>query len=713
MIFRQLEALVLVIDRNLELDLDFVDVRSRLQNIMIEDDLRNNSVQSTLPTIFQEFGIRLRKTNPGDPIIDGRSYLVITEDANVFVSQKKDNIHTCHVVRATGQIEQVTNQDLPEGDTYQISKLELLSANENESPVQRLIRMLALEKSDILAIYIYATLSGILSLTMPLGMQQLVLIATGGVFPTQAAVLLGLILIATLFAGIVYILQIVVVENIQRRIYVRGAFDFANKVPRFKFEEALRRDAPELMNRFFDIITIQKGVSKLLSDYTTGLLQVVFGLLLLSFYHPYFIFFSLILVILVYIIIRQTGKKGLETSLQESKYKYKLVHWFEQIASKLPVYRSNIGLELSWANSDKLVTGYLSKRINHFRVLITQYISLVAFKVFVTAGLLILGLLLLVQQQINLGQFVATEIILLTVFSAIEKILFSFEIIYDVLTGVEKVKQVQVVPRDDIRGVVSNVTAGSCSSAKVELRHLSYSAPGTGKSILKGINHTFEPGKLTVLTGTASSGKTVLLNIMSGMSRNYSGTIALNGIPYKELSQISIADQVQIVNQYTSVFEDTLLHNLTLGHRTPHSRIFEICDEVGLSSWISELPDGLQTVLSNNGTELSYTLRTKIVLAKALIIKPALCLIDDVVDRMHYKDVKTIVEAVRKHCSEMTIVMVSNHPQTMFIADNVMVMDDGKLKLDGTPKQLKNDPEFNEIMGWADDEVEGNPMEVK
>ena len=213
------------------------------------------------------------------------------------------------------------------------------------TPIQRFWRLLKPEGTEIKNVYTYAVFNGLVNLSLPLGIQAIINLIQGGRISTSWVVLVILVTVGVAITGILQIYQLRIVENLQQKIFARAAFEFAYRVPRIKMEELFKLYAPELMNRFFDIINIQKGLSKILIDFSAAGLQIIFGLTLLSFYHPFFILFSLLLVILLYAIFKLTAQRGLDTSLTESKNKYQTVHWLEELA------RTNITFKLS-GNTD-------------------------------------------------------------------------------------------------------------------------------------------------------------------------------------------------------------------------------------------------------------------------------------------------------------------------------------------------------------------------
>lgn len=314
------------------------------------------------------------------------------------------------------------------------------------SPVQRLIRLLANEKKDIGYIYLYALVTGLISLSLPLGIQAVFNLVSGGIVFSSVYLLIGVVILGVLITGLLLIAQMTLVEVLQQRIFVKAAFEFTYRLPRIQPEAFAGYHPPELMNRFFDVLTIQKGLPKLLIDLTAAAVQIVFGLILLSAYHPVFVGFGLFVVLVILLICWLYGPGGVRTSLAESTYKYKAVGWLEEIASDLPLFRDQRTKDETINKMDELVAGYILHRNRHFGVLKRFFYSAVAFKTVVTGGLLILGTTLVVGRQMSLGQFVAAELIIVLITSSVDKLMSGIDTVFDMLTAVEKIGYVTDLP---------------------------------------------------------------------------------------------------------------------------------------------------------------------------------------------------------------------------------------------------------------------------
>ncbi len=317
------------------------------------------------------------------------------------------------------------------------------------SPLRRLLRLLGTEQRDIGYVYLYAIVAGLISLSLPLGVQAVFNLVAGGMVFSSVYVLIVLVILGVLISGLIQIGQQTLVEVLQQRVFAKAAFEFTYRLPHIRPDALVGEYPPELMNRFFEVLTIQKGLPKLLIDLTAAVVQIIFGILLLSFYHPVFIAFGLFTLVVVSGIIALLGPRGLSTSLYESKYKYKLVAWLEDMATRLPLVRQQPNDPVLMETTDGYVASYLDYRNQHFRVLRRFYYNAVGFKTLMTGGLLIAGTILLVDRQMTLGQFVAAELVIVLITGAVEKLISGIEVVFDLLTAVEKLGQVTDMPLVD------------------------------------------------------------------------------------------------------------------------------------------------------------------------------------------------------------------------------------------------------------------------
>jgi ABC-type bacteriocin/lantibiotic exporter with double-glycine peptidase domain len=454
-------------------------------------------------------------------------------------------------------------------------------------------------------------------------------------------------------------------------------------------EALLKYHAPELMNRFFDILTIQKGLPKLLIDLSAAVLQILFGLLLLAFYHPFFIFFGGFLLAILFFIFYLTGPKGLQSSITESKYKYKVAFWLEELARTIVSFKVAGTTNLPFQKTDYNLNNYLTFRKKHFKVLISQFGYILAFKTLVTGGLLILGTILVIDRQITLGQFVASEIIVILIINAVEKIILGMDVIYDLLTSVDKLGQVTDLPLEK-SGKVMVPHRYFDGGIYLKTKNLKYKYPDGGGYILKGIDLDIRPGEKICIAGFSNSGKSTLINVLAGIFSNYEGAVTFNGLNLRDLHLNSLRDHIAKNVSQEDVFDGTILDNLTIGKTTTdYHNVINALECVGLSDVINSLPKGLETEVVSGGRPFPSTTVNKLILARCIAKSPKLLIVNDFFQVFQKSERKALLELLVDKERPWTLLTISNDPIVMEACDRVLVLKDGELIEEGKFEDIR------------------------
>jgi len=556
-------------------------------------------------------------------------------------------------------------------------------------PWTRFVNLLKLDKQEIINIYIYSIFNGLVSLSLPLGIQAIINLIIGGQISTSWIILIIFVLSGIIISGILQILQSFMTENLQQKIFARGAFDFTYRIPKLKLDLIDKLHVPELINRFFDITTVQKGLSKILIDFSSAIFQVIIGLILLSFYHPFFIFYSIILIIAVFIIIKITGPKGLSTSMKESTYKYEVVHWLEELARSLETFKLAGKSYLPFEKTDKALTGYLKSRNEHFRILVIQYSIMILFKVFITAGLLILGGFLVIDQQMNVGQFVAAEIIILLVIASIEKMFLSMETIYDVLTAIEKVATVTDLEIEQDDNII-NEDKDFSNGISISIKNLTYKFAGTKFDILKNINLDISAGEKVCFVGYDGSGKSMLFKIISGYYDDFSGSILINNYPYSNFKKEELRSIVSYsLSKEDAIFSASLADNISLGReKVKFEDIKYAADIFGLLKFHEVFPKGYHTILNPEGKQLPRSIVIKIMLARSLANNPKILILENIISKMKLFDKEAFLNHVFDN-ENMTVLLDSSEESIAKRCDKIVRMDSGEVVEIGTYEEMK------------------------
>lgn len=548
------------------------------------------------------------------------------------------------------------------------------------TPWQRLARLLKVDKREIGHIYLYALVGGAISLSVPLGVQAIINLISGGQIATSWGVLIGFVTVGVGLTGALQVMQLALAENIQQRLFARSALEFAYRIPRMTYEAAGGRYIPELVNRFFDTISLQKSLAKLLLDLPLALLQIVLCLILLAVYHPFFIVFGLLLLLLLIVIFRFTGRRGLATSLEESTFKYRVAYWLEEVGRSQDTFKMVGTTTLPIDRTDQLVNGYVGARRAHFRILLGQYSALMVFKVIITLSLLALGGLLVMNEQMNLGQFVAAEIVILIMINAVEKLILNAHSVYDLLTSLEKIGQVTDIPLERSGGL-KVLSTDPAKGLEVRTEGLSFRSRWNQRAVLEGIDLHLKPGEKVCLSGTNGSGKTTLLRILGGGITNVEGGILIDGHPMSSLDLEHVRSLIGDSLSDEDVFTGTVLENIAVGRDwITEPEIMEACRVTGLMERLSYLPDGLLTKLDPQGARLPKSLLKRIVQARAIAGHPRMILLEDSLQDWDPKEREQLLGWITAPERPWTLLVVSNDPWVQQRCARTLLLRDGKLE---------------------------------
>lgn len=541
-----------------------------------------------------------------------------------------------------------------------------------------LFKYVTKEKKDVTNIYFYAILNGLVQLSVPLGIQSIVSFVMGATMATSIYILIAFVVLGTWLVGYFRIKVMQIIEKIQQKIFVEFALAFTEKLPKLNLSATRKYYLPELVNRFFDTQNLQKGISKILLEIPTALIQILFGILLLSFYHPWFLVFGALVIICVIFIFRFTMESGIKSSIDESDKKYEVASWLEDIAASIKTFKLNSKTEIHVAETDNRLVNYLNDRTSHFRVLVIQYKTIIAFKVIITLVMLVIGTYLLVNQQLNIGAFIATEIVVLTIMIAVEKLIISLESYYDVIAALSKLNKVTDLPEEDLGAItLENQNSGF----EIEFKEVNF-AFNDYQMILENVNFKIAENSLNVITGSLGSGKSLLLNMMTGFYEPTSGRILFDKIPLINVDKISLRNQIGMFLEDMTIIKGTVYENIVLGQtHISAEQILETSEQIGIEDFSSQFSNGFFTNISETDTEISFSSKKKILLLRALVGERRLLILEDPLDGMD----DAFKVKMREHLSNLkentTIIVVSEDPEMIEIADQHLHIEEGTVKI--------------------------------
>ena len=553
-------------------------------------------------------------------------------------------------------------------------------ADGRSGPLKRIFKVLQFQKAEISAIYFYAILNGLVQLSLPLGIQSIISFVLGGSISTSIIVLIVLVVAGVYFNGQFQVSQMKLNEKIQQQLFVRYSFDFSYRIPKLNLKGVDQYYLPELVNRFFDIVSLQKGLSKLLLEFPTAIIQIFFGLLLLSFYHPVFIFFGLVLVLIVYLILRFSSSQGLQTSLEESNHKYDMAGWLQELGRVVTSFKFSKGAHLHYQRTDSYLNKYLDARTRHFNILKLQYWTLVGLKLAITATMLIVGSVLLVNQQLNIGQFIAAEIIILTVIASVEKLIVNLDSVYDVLTAVEKLGKLsdQELEKDGLQELSSRP-----EGIQIGVQGLSFGYM-VGENVLHDLTFTASPGEKIQVIGANGSGKSSLIRLLSGAYQPFDGVISMDGLPINNYTLESLRRQTGIMLNTQDLFKGTIRDNITMGNQQVSlHEIHRIAALIGLGEFLLKTEQGLEMELNPTGHNLPRRIVQKLLLLRALVMQPRLLLLEEPWLGLEPQYTQQIKDYLLRQLPATTCFVVSNDTTYSHEFDTIIWIDKGRIRAQG------------------------------
>lgn len=629
--------------------------------------------------------------------------LVFRRDRETFLPQliekTKDrwicaSISERNTTESEFSISEISSSYFFDGDVRFITSIKLenlVSPKEEEkhetpTPMWRFIKLLTSEKKDIVYILFYAIVVGMISLVLPLGIQTTMELISGGLFFSSVYILIAAVIIGVLMAGGLQVFQITLVEYLQRRVFTKAAFEFAYRLPRLRYDSINKHYAPELVNRFFDVLTIQKGLPKFLIEFSGAAIQIMFGLLLLSLYHPSFVFFGVALVSVLFLIFYLLGPRGLKTSIMESKYKYQVIHWLEDVGRAIQGFKITGSTHLPIRKTDYFVNNYLKNRKNHFTILLTQFGYIILFKALTIGGLLIIGTNLVVAREITLGQFVASEVIIILILNSVEKIIMYTDVVYDLLTAVDKIGMVTDLPLEK-RGGVDMLAADVEKAFSISVKNLSLTHEGQSEKALNNVTFNISGGSKVCLAGLSNSGKSTLINVLTGLLPDYRGSASVSGYSLRDLDLTFYRDHLTANGSSDEVFDGTWLENISMGNPAVNIQaVMHAIKLTGLIDIVNKLPQGLDTRIISSGLGLPASIVQKILLARCLAHPSRLTIVHDYFAFFSRKEKLEVMHELLQ--LDSTVIFVSNDAEVMATCDQVIILDDGKLKATGHYRDL-------------------------
>ncbi len=539
-----------------------------------------------------------------------------------------------------------------------------MAAGAKLKPLPRFLEMLRPDYGDVVSVIVFSVVTGILALATPLAVEALVNTVAFGSFLQPLFVLGTILFIFLAFAAALRVLIAVVAEIVQRRFFVRLAIELGERLPRLDAAGLEGKYGPEMVNRFMDIVTVQKVVALLILDGLALVISTVTGMILLAFYHPFLLGFDVMLLVLMMIIIFGLGRGAVTTAKDESLAKFKMVAWLQELVLHPTAFNFHRGRDFAAQRVDELAAEYLDYRRTHFSVLLRQIVTALMLYAVASVALLSLGGYLVISGQLTLGQLVAAELVVTVIVGAFAKLGKHMESYYDLMASVGKIGEVLDLPLEPAGGeTLPPVEAPK----RVEVRTVGVELGGD--MVLEKFTAIAEPGQAIAVVGPTASGKSLLLRAIVGRQRLSSGFITIDGTDMREIDRESLIKHVGYA-VHPEIFAGTIKENILVGRKRITGIDLEwALSMVGLLDVLRHLPNGLETTLSTNTEMLSRGQKDRIMIARALLSRPGLLVIDSMLDRLPDEEARIILAGLIAKPRPWTLLVATNRGELAAMLD--------------------------------------------
>lgn len=556
----------------------------------------------------------------------------------------------------------------------------------SKSPVAHFVDLIWLDRREVMIVTAYSLAAGILALAVPLAAQSLVNTIAQGIFLQPLVLLTAAVFLGLLLSGILKTLQVMLVEQVQQRLFATLGLRLSEIIPKFRYQAFLQQRGPEELNKFFEVVNVQKSWNKILLDVPANSVEVVLSLLFLAMYGPELVIAGLVLLLLAALFLLLLGYGGLTNSILESKAKYSLAGWLQQIARCQDSVKLASNPTSFIFHTDDLITRYLRYRQKHFNVLLRQWGTFYFLKAVVGSGILGLGGLMVIEGQLSLGQLVAAEIVVLNALKACEKLIRAIEPFFDLLTGLDKLAHLLEIPIDDEAGhTLEELTRGS----HLAFRQVSFTPHGGQREILNSISFEVQAGERVSLLADEGAGLSTLARLAVGIVRPSRGQVEIEGFPaytIKRLRSAWLTDREEL-------FDTNVEENITMGASIAPSDLRWALKLSGLNEHLPWMTDGLKTPIHCGGRNLSRAQVLRILLARNIIQRPHLLVIDQSFYTLGFEHRIETVQGLFDKSNRWTILNLVAESESLALSDRILLLQDGRILDVGSPRDVVNNPE--------------------
>ncbi|MEM0950858.1 MAG: ATP-binding cassette domain-containing protein [Cyanobacteria bacterium P01_H01_bin.74] len=563
-----------------------------------------------------------------------------------------------------------------------------MQATSKIQPLRRLFLFLSEDKADLLSLLVYTSISSLLNLSIPLAAQALINTIASGIFLQPLVILTLLIFLGLSFNGLIRALEVYLVEILQRRIFARISLRLARHIPKATIDAFGQNYPPEVVNRFFDTVSAQKSIAKLFLDIPNAGLQFLLSIILIGIYSPFLLGFDAIFVLAV-IGIALLGYRAVKTNIEESTYKYVMAYWLQELARCQLNFKINAHNRFALLEANQKIMDYLDARKAHFSIVFRQQIAGFVLFAVANAGVLAWGGWLVLNNMLTLGQLVAAELMTLILLNSTDKMVQSLATFYTLQTSMDKLGKLFDLPEEGTGQTLFRVAPNQPTG--VDLRDIYYRYP-TGKTVFEALDLKVSAGAKVSVVGKSGSGKTTMALIIAGLKKSDFGNVVINGVDLRDVDLPSFRQRFSLVTNSNDLFNGSLETNIRMNRENiSQDDLMWAMEIADLSTELPMLEQGLQTQLISEGKNLSEGIRQRVLIARAMVNRPALIILDEAFAGIDEVSKIRILDRLMNPEAPWTLIQMTHDLDVIARSQQVFMIKNGKISETATPWALADE----------------------
>lgn len=534
--------------------------------------------------------------------------------------------------------------------------------------------LLKLERSILGIIASYAVAIGFFLLCVPIAVQELVSTFSFAMEPRMIFTLA--LFVASSLTGVAAfrVLQARAVETFQQRIYTRIAIGFTRLLPRLRDDTFATPQA----YRFMEADLLTRALVAMVADLFNVAVVGTIGVTMLILFHPFFVLYILVLILGFVGLLTLFGRGGFFITLEMSRLHYDIFGWIQNIAHNLPHLRAAGDSPYLLERTDALTRLYARIRQRRSDTLTgRQYKAAALWQVVGHSGLLITAGLLVVDGQLTVGQFAAAEVLVGNLLINMDTLARRMVAMFFTFVSCREMAAVFSLPTEE-DGAKEDVPAAQFGAAGIHLtcRNLTYTGPD-GTPIFGNVSLDVAPGEKVAILCNTNHAKTALAKVLAGLHPPASGFVRYNDMNLIEVKRDSISRvRGLVLDSHPTLLDGTLEDNITLGRPTiDYQDLQWALRFVELDHDIDALPQGLNTRVSSLETNLSMSQILRLLVARAIVIRPQLLIFDGTLHNMLPATREVLLRRLCAKDEPWSVIFLSNDPNFSAFVDRRISLD--------------------------------------